>query len=104
MSLINKRPSFFRRFDGPTLTTRDGGVRAIYRSQDFQSPALTLLPQGKRFFDRIFLAMQATAFDGLADKRFLSSGELHFHITPLYSDRGGSACIHSRAATKVEKW
>jgi len=63
-----------------TFATSKGAFRLIDGGEDFHAVTFPLLPQGKGFDDRIFLAPKPPAIDSLADKRFLVGGELYFHI------------------------
>ena len=79
LNIIGKLLCFLRRSHLAAFTARKGCFRSIDRYQDFQSPPLTLLPQGQCFLHRVFLAAKSSALNGLADERFLIGGELHFH-------------------------
>ena len=79
LNILGKLPRFLWRRHPATLTARKGCFRFIDRYQDFQSPALTLLPQGQCFLYRVFFVVKPSALNGLTDKRFLIGGELHFH-------------------------
>ena len=76
--------------DDAPFAARKRSLRLIDRGKDFRSAALPVLPQGKRFFHRVFLNAEASALNGLADKRLLVWRELHFHR--LKRRRGESRC------------
>jgi hypothetical protein len=65
--------------DCAPLAPREGGLRRVNGGQNFRPSALAFFPQGKRFLYCVFLAMKASAFNRLANKRFLIGSELHFH-------------------------
>jgi len=79
--------------DGAPLTTGEGAFRVIDRCEYFRTGALPLLPQGKCFFHRVFLALEPTAFNGLADKSFLIVADL---------DMRDRLRIHPSRVKKVE--
>ena len=51
----------------------------IHCGQDRCPGALALFPQSKSLLYRFFFALEASAFDGLSDKRLLVWSELYFH-------------------------
>ncbi len=57
----------------------EGYIRPIHRSENFRAGALALFPQCQSFLHSIFLAVQATALNGTADKRLLVRGKINFH-------------------------
>jgi hypothetical protein len=58
------------RYDEP-FATSEGRFCTIDASEYFGARAFALLPQRKRFFDRVFLTAKASALDRLTDKGFL---------------------------------
>jgi hypothetical protein len=45
----------------------------------FRAGALALFPQGKSFPSSVFFSVEASAFDGLEDKRLPIGGKVYFH-------------------------
>src|SRR5438128_1085982 len=79
LHVLGKLFRFLYRGDSAAFAARKRGFRPIDCHQYFQPAALALLPQGKSFLHGVFLVPKTSAFNGLADKRFLIRGELHFH-------------------------
>src|ERR1700674_1673990 len=75
---VGQFPHRFLRDRSP-LAPREGSLRRVNGSQNFRPSALAFFPQGKRFLYCVFLAMKASAFNRLANKRFLVGRKLHFH-------------------------
>jgi hypothetical protein len=65
--------------DDAAFTSGQGGFSLIDGNENFHAGALTLFPQGKGFLHRIFLAVEASTSNRLADKRLLVRCELYFH-------------------------
>jgi len=65
--------------DRAASAPREGSLRRVNGGQNFCPSALAFFPQGKRFLYCVFLAMKASAFNCLANKRFLIGRKLHFH-------------------------
>lgn len=66
--------------DRAPFATGKGGFRLVDGGKDFRTPAFPLLPQGKSFLYRVFLASKPTAVNCLPDKGPLVRCELHFHM------------------------
>ena len=66
--------------DAAAFAARNGCFGFIDGGKDFGAGAFALRPQAKGFLYRIFFAVQASAFDGMADKCFLIGGETYFHV------------------------
>jgi len=65
--------------DGATGATGKGRFSGVDSRQQPSAGALARFPQGKRFLYRVLLALEASALDGLADKRLLIECQGHFH-------------------------
>src|ERR1700731_136552 len=86
-----------------TFSTREGSLRRVNGGQNLRPSALALFPQGKRFLYCVFLAVKASAFNRLANKRFLIGRKLHFHAiraagSPLRKPCLASTLSHLAAA------
>ena len=57
--------------DNASFATGKRSFRPINCGKDFRASALTLLPQGKAFLYRVFLAQKTSALYSLADERSL---------------------------------
>ena len=78
LCVLGKLSHGFLRDNAP-FTPCQRNFRLVDGHQDFQSPALPLLPQGQCLLHRVFLTAKPSALNCLADERFLIGGELHFH-------------------------
>ena len=66
--------------DRVAFATDKGGFRLIDGGKDFRAPTFPLLPQGKSFLYRVFLASKPAAVNRLPDKGHLVGCELHIHM------------------------
>ena len=65
--------------DSAAFATSDESLGYVNSRQNFGARALALFPQGKSFLHRVFLTVEASAFNGLADKCLLVRGKAYFH-------------------------
>jgi hypothetical protein len=66
------------RYDAPFASSQ-GRFCFVNAGEDFGALAFAFLPQGERFFYRVFLTAKASALDRLADKGHLIGRKLYFH-------------------------
>jgi hypothetical protein len=104
-NLVGQLPHGLLR-DCASFATFDESLRHVHGCQNFRAAALALFPQGKSFLHSLFLTVESSAFNGLADKRFLIGGKIDFHTILRVGGRKagaiqccllrGTACDQSR--------
>ena len=67
------------RAESNSLFTRQRRLDICDELVDLEPASLAVFPQGKGFFDGLFFAGDASAFDRLADQLALSRGQFHMH-------------------------